>query len=286
MTDSVATRLAEPDRLITADREELKYLVPGEAAVAVAREVAARLPAHRFRGRDANQLPGAHHYVTTIYFDTAGRDVFGEASASPDNDKLRAKEYYDLHPDLTELATDPRELVRFVPVLWLELKLRRGTRSQKRRIGIPKRDVPGFFADGVVTPEILRIQREAYGAEGEQVIDELRGFCARLSGPLRADCLVNYRRNAWQNGEGTLRVTIDRELAFFRPPDDLWTRDHALVRATLGTPVRTEPAYVLEIKHRGGAPGWLTAALESAGAEQGLHSKFLAAARAVHGDAG
>ena len=36
--------------------------------------------------------------------------------------KLRAKEYYDLHPELTETATDARQLVRFQPILWLELK--------------------------------------------------------------------------------------------------------------------------------------------------------------------
>ena len=44
----------------------------------------------------ANRLPGAHHFVTTVYFDTAARDVFHASQAEGRSLKIRAKEYYDL----------------------------------------------------------------------------------------------------------------------------------------------------------------------------------------------
>jgi hypothetical protein len=271
------------DARMTADRDELKYVLPAAAAVEVAREIASRWPRHRFQGPDANTLPEARHHVTTVYFDTPGRDVYRAAAASDDNVKLRAKEYYDLHPDLTELATDPRDLVRYSPLLWLELKQRQGNRTRKHRIGIPKREVPTFFASGVVTPEMLRIQKEANGAGAERAIEELQEFCARFEEPLRADSMVSYRRTAWQDDEGMLRVTIDRSLSYFAPPADLWTRTYALVRETLGEPRTSFGDCVVEVKMRGEPPAWLPEVLKRSGARQERYSKFLSASRAVHG---
>jgi hypothetical protein len=270
------------DARMTADRDELKYVLPAKAAVEVAREIACRWPRHRFQGPDANKLPEARHHVTTVYFDTSGRDVYRAAAASDDNSKLRAKEYYDLHPDLTELATDPSELVRYSPLLWLELKQREGDRTRKHRIGIPKREVPTFFASGQVTAEMLRIQKENNGA-GESAIEALQDFCCEFEEPLRADCLVSYRRTAWQDDEGMLRVTIDRSLSFFAPPADLWTRARALLRETLGEPRASFADCVVEVKMRGQPPAWLPEVLTRSGARQERYSKFLSASRAVHG---
>jgi len=267
---------------MTADRDELKYVLPATAAVEVAREIASRWPRHRFSGPDANKLPEARHHVTTVYFDTSGRDVYWAAAGSDDNTKLRAKEYYDLHPDLTELATDPSELVRYSPLLWLELKQREGDRTRKHRIGIPKREVPTFFASGQVTSEMLRIQQESNGA-GESAIEALLEFCGRFSEPLRADSLVSYRRTAWQDEDGMLRVTIDRGLSFFAPPADLWTRTRALLRETLGEPRASFGDCVVEVKMRGQPPAWLAEVLTRSGARQERYSKFLSASRAVHG---
>ena len=147
---------------------------------------------------------------------------------------MRAKEYYDLHPSLAELATDPRQIVQYQPVLWLELKFKDGTRTGKRRIGIPKREVPRFFDDGLITPEMIELQRAPYGADSEAVLREIADYCARYDEPMQADCLVNYRRLPWQDEEGNLRVTLDVGLEFFAPPADLWQRRYALVRESLG----------------------------------------------------
>jgi hypothetical protein len=285
MTDLAAQLDAEQiDARMTADRREAKYLLSSEQARAIAAAVNERLVAHRHRGDGANLLPGAHHFVTTIYFDTPSRALFRAASESAESHlKLRAKEYYDLHPDLTETATDARQLVRFQPVLWLELKHREGTHTGKRRIGIPKRDVPAFFTDATITPEMIAIQEATHGREARAVLAAVAELCSSCAEPMRADCLVNYRRAAWQDPAGAVRVTIDTNLSFYAPPDDLWDRDWALVRPTLGTPRGSESRRVLEVKTHGDPPRWLTQVLREARAEPLAFSKFDAASSAVHG---
>jgi hypothetical protein len=272
------------DARLTAEREELKYLVPPERTTSFVRSMARQLPHHRFTGTGANKLPRPQHFVTTIYFDTPSRHQYRASCEDGEHNlKMRAKEYYDIHPSLAELATDPRQIVKYQPVLWLELKFKDGTTTGKRRIGIPKRDVPAFFAQGLVTPEMIALQRPLYGADGEAVLREIAGYCARYPEPFRADCLVNYRRLPWQDEAGKLRVTLDVGLEFFAPPADLWRRDYALIRETLGTPRARQSSAVLEVKARGGLPDWLQALLGEVKAERSSFSKFEEASLAVHG---
>lgn len=272
------------DARMTADRSELKYLLSAEQVRVVIAEVNRRLVVHRHRGDGANTLPGAHHFVTTIYFDTPSRALFRAATTSAESHiKLRAKEYYDLHPELMETATDVRQLVRYQPILWLELKHKEGAQTGKRRIGIPKRDVPAFFSSGTITAEMVAIQEQTYGPEARAVLAAVAALCASCAEPMRADCLVNYRRVAWQDPQGELRVTIDTQLACFRPPDDLWNRDWALVRSSLGSVVGVETRRVLEVKSHRAPPTWLTAVLERAHVEALRYSKFDVASIAVHG---
>jgi hypothetical protein len=270
------------DARLTADRHERKYLVPAAAARRFADALSERLRPHRFRGEGANALPGARHFVTTIYFDTVARDLY-RAAASPVNVKLRAKEYYDVHPALVEIATDPRELLRYQPILWLEVKERDHDRTSKRRVGIPKRDASAFLAAGTITPETLRLQEDAYGADGARLVQEVVAMCRRFSGPIVPACLVNYRRRAWQDDADTLRVTLDLGLAFYAAPDDLFARTEPLLRETLPPPAGEERRAVVEVKGHAGVPGWLQAVLEAAGAEPSHYSKFEAASRAIHG---
>jgi hypothetical protein len=271
------------DALMTARREERKYLLEPSHARRLVAALGQRLSPHRFNGEGANRLPDARHHVTTIYFDTPSRDLYAAARGASDSLKLRAKEYYDLHPKLTEVATDPRQLVRFRPVLFLEIKHKEGSFTGKRRIGIPKHDVPEFFAGGRITAEMIQLQERAFGRDAESVMTEVAALCRRFAEPLGADCLVHYRRSAWQDEAGTLRVTLDRALSFFAPPADLWTRDFALLGETLGVARATEPRLVLEVKSRVAEPAWLAQLLGELGAAAQPFSKFEAASRAVHG---
>jgi VTC domain len=273
---------AQHDAQLTAHRREDKYLASVEQARAVAAMANAGLQSHRFRGDGANGLPGARHFVTTIYFDTPGRELFAAARASSQHLKLRAKEYYDLHPALTETATTIEELVRFQPIVWLEVKHRDAEFTGKQRIGIPKVDVPGFFAEGRLTAEMVQIQEANHGADATAALTAVARLCAGCREPLAADCLVNYRRHAWQDADGGVRLTIDSGLSFYRPPADLWARRRALVRESLGAPTASESLRVIEIKTRGPAPTWLTDVCTSLALRPIGFSKFEAASAAVH----
>jgi len=271
------------DARLTAERQETKYVLPSVSAQTLARALAQKLPTHRYEGDGANRLPRPHHFVTTIYFDTPSRDLYRAAVGSDSNLKLRAKEYYDLHPSLAEVATHPRQLVRFHPVLWLEVKHKAGSRTGKHRLGIPKTEVPEFFASGRVTAEMIEIQEAAHGKGAGRWFAEVAQLCRRYREPFQANNLVNYRRLAWQDDEADLRVTLDVNLAFYAPPADLWSREHALVRDTLGVPAGTEARCILEVKTRGDLPAWLGEVLRQTQAEPIAYSKFEEASRALHG---
>ena len=286
---------------LTRNRRELKFKLSEADASAFAGQVSARMPKHRFQGHGANRLPRARHYVTTVYFDTAARDLYRAVREDADNLKIRAREYYDLHPELLELATDPRDIVRYSPVLWIEIKGKREGRTYKRRIGIPKGDVSPFFERGVVSQAMRELQRQRHAADpntpaegesaesshepesSEQVIAELLALRARFSEPLRASCLVNYRRTAFEDPAGSLRITFDQRMACFRAPDTLWQSTQPLVREALGTPAFEESAYILEVKARGELPGWLADLLEQTGATEHVFSKFVTASETVFG---
>jgi len=273
------------DLLMTADRSEKKLVVPPSFAVTLARSFNEHISPHRFSGPGATELPGGRFYTTTIYFDTANRHLYSAASGrEEENLKLRAREYYSLHPSLTQLVTDPRQLVRFTPVVWLELKSKIGNRTTKRRIGIPKKDVPAFFGSGTITPEMIALQRDDYGKDATRVLDEVAQICRQYGQPLQADVLINYCRNAWQSADGALRVTLDRSVSFIEPPKDIWQRKHALVRETLPAPTVVLPDCILELKSRGPLPDWLTAAVARLGLQEAAFSKFVTGSRAVHGE--
>ena len=197
------------------------------------------LPPHRFTGEGANLLPGAWHLVTTIYFDTPARTHYRAAIGDIDhNVKIRAKEYYDLHPSLAELATDPGDIVRYQPWIWFEMKRRDGARTHQTPVPPPQArrpGLPGRRAGGARGAGAARDRRRPRGQRaGRHPRD--RRLLPRAGRPLAASCLVNYRRLSWQEPDGDLRVTLDSELAFYAVPDDLWQRRRALVRDALGAP--------------------------------------------------
>ena len=242
-----------------------------------------RLRGHRFTGEGANRLPDPHHYVTTIYFDTPSRTLLRAAATAPDHNlKVRAKEYYDLHPSLAELATDPEQIVHYQPWLWFELKRREGTRTSKRRFRLPKRDVTQFFAEGRVTADAFDLAEAAEGESLRDVDPDLhrarRAAVGCLPRQLSPALLAVGRRGAARD----VRSQAWRRIA---PPANLWARRQALVRSALGVPAAQEASGVLEIKRRGAVPAWLADCVERIGATPVPFSKFVTAARAVEAHA-
>jgi hypothetical protein len=269
---------ARADAAITAEREETKYLLEKRELSNLLSAISKHLEAHRFSGEAANRLPGAEHFVTTIYFDTKTRAYFKAAQLNQQSNlKIRAKEYYDLHPSLAELATDPSQILRYQPWLWFELKRREGAVTSKRRFRFPKAAAATLF-DRQHTPE-LPSQDATERADADALIAHVRSQAE----PVEPSAIVNYRRLSFQNSESTLRVTLDLGLSFFAVPNDLFRRTRPLSRDELGKPAGVEPRIVVEIKRLCPLPTWLTDTLSRSGASQVSFSKFVAASGAVHG---
>jgi hypothetical protein len=275
------TRNPSESSAITQNRRELKFKLDESHAAMFSASVAARIPKHRFQDLDANRLPRARHYITTAYFDTSARDLYRAACDNPGSLKIRAREYYDEHPELLDVATDIRDVVRCSPVAWIEVKGKRDGHTYKRRVGIPKADIEPFFECGVVSPAMHDLQSISQPAR--ELIAELVALRKEFSEPLRASCLVNYRRTAFEDPAGTLRITFDQHMACFAPPYGLWSNGRPLVREALGAPVYLESCYVLEVKARVALPDWLAELLQRVGAEEHGLSKFRTASEKVHG---
>jgi VTC domain len=266
------------DAALTAEREETKYLVGHAALPALTRAIMARLEPHRFTGEAANRLPGAQHFVTTIYFDTPSLSYFTAAKSNERSHlKIRAKEYYDLHPSLAELATDPEQILRYQPWLWFELKRREGAVTSKRRFRFPKAAAATLF-DEQRAPDLLP-EAGSERADADAMIAHVRAQSERVV----PSALVNYQRRSFQNPESSLRVTIDLGLAFFPVPGDLFRRARPLSKTELGRPAGTEARAVVEVKRRAPLPDWLEQALNDAAGGAASFSKFVAASEAVHG---
>ena len=272
------------DERITAERQELKYLLRSDRLGVFLDELERRLSSHRYLGEGANRLPDPHHYVTTIYFDTPSRRHYRAAISNVEaNVKFRAKEYYDLHPSLTELATEPEHIVRYQPWLWFELKRKHNDRTAKQRLRVPKRGVPSLFTSGRVVPDAFAAPELGLDESTWSGLEAIVGYCRELGEPLEPSCLVNYRRLPFQADDGSLRVTIDLGLAFYAPEAALWTRPRPLVRNELGPLCGAVDEAVIEVKQHAATPSWLSRALDRAGVAPVSFSKFVAASGAVHG---
>lgn len=264
------------DSAVTLDREELKFSIPTARLGGFVRALRAQLSPHRFTGEGANRLPEAQHFTTTVYFDTPSRALLRAARAQPErNVKLRAREYYDVHSSLAELATDPAQIVRHQPWVFVELKRREGTRTFKHRLRLERGELDALFR----APEAALQGADARREERDAIL----AFCGSLGEPVAPSCIVNYRRVALEDAAGDLRVTLDVELGFFAPPPELWARRGPLSRARLGAPRAAAPSCLLEVKLRGALPAWLEDALAQAQATRERFSKFVLASEAVHG---
>jgi hypothetical protein len=281
LSDPLASSTLSNDALMTADRSEQKFRVALDKANLLAREIGARASRHFPRG--AVKLPGAQQFSTTVYFDTPSRHLFNQASLHDASVKLRSREYYTLDPSMIHVARRPEQLVRFDPVMWFELKHKDGHHVKKHRFAIPKADVPAFLSDGRITPEMIQLQAPRHGDKARNALLEIADLCQYYGEPFGVDCIVNYRRVAWQDDAIALRLTLDRQVTFLTAPSDLWTRKSALTRESLGAPKGVLDCAILEVKSRASLPEWLEQTLTEIGTTLEDFSKFVAASRAVHG---
>ncbi|HYQ18709.1 MAG TPA: polyphosphate polymerase domain-containing protein [Polyangiaceae bacterium] len=263
------------DQTITADRTELTYLVPLRQWQALVQHFDDYLPSQRSLAEGESALPAPQYLVSTVYFDTPTRRLFRDASSQAhDNVKLRAREYYDVHPSWAERAARIEDVGQAPGQIWLELKRRSGARTQKHRVRLSKSALERWLYEGG------ELSRGDYaGREADAQV--LQAYFDSTAESFEPTCLVNYQRCSWQSADGQLRLTLDSNLAFYAPPSDLF-RSSSLRREELGSAFAHEESALLEVKQRAQAlPGWLSARLASLGLFPSDYSKFVKAAGIV-----
>lgn len=265
---------------LTRGRRELKYLIPASRLAMLSTEVARRVPPHVLGNEHDSSPPLNDQAVTTVYFDTPELDLFHAAHGSDRNTKLRVREYDAVHPEMRALAE--REGRSFDALVWLELKVRNGDHTAKRRAAMPKADLEAFLKRGVRSASMEAIARGVPGTT--EALRELHAFAHDFGKPLRPTCVVNYVRCAWQAVDGSLRVTVDRDVAFFPASDDQWRPQDLTERRSLGPPAAVEPCCVIEVKTHGELPQWLADVLDQCDAKRVDYSKFVAAMLTLFGD--
>jgi hypothetical protein len=261
-----------------AERSEHAYFLNADHARVFVERVGEYLGAHCFYQNEADTFEPPAHYVTTLYFDSPTHEILRACQRGAAGMRLRAREYYDC---------DPKLGIRREPLLWLEVKASFGSSIRKTRFAIPSTEIHAFLSDGVITRRMLMMQRSTWGRAAEAVIQEIAELCTQTVGPLAPDCLAHYRRRAWQDVGETMRITLDTELVFHRPPANLFRNGSTLSDAVVGPPAGQLRYNLVEIKLRRDQPAWLRRLIVDVGLEPALDgprafSKFVAAARAVH----
>jgi SPX domain protein involved in polyphosphate accumulation len=260
------------------ERSEHVYLLRAESTQAFIDAVSAHLDIDSFGRSESDPSEPPAHYITTLYFDSDTQEMARACEGGTEGVRLRAREYYDRLPE---------QGIRREPLLWLEVKTRSGTSTRKVRFAIPSHEVQAVLSDGVITERMLHFESHAWGESAEAVLREIVELSMHTAGPLKPDCMAHYRRQAWQDADETLRITLDTELAFHRPPANPFQGGLTLAEAMAEPPVARLRHSLVEIKARGEQPDWLRNLIAEVGLEPALEglgafSKFVAASHAVH----
>jgi len=181
-------------------------------------------------------------YTRTTYFDTDD-SLYLQSCAGPVARRLRLREY--------AMAASLEDAPILSAVACLELKQNTGTARSKVRLQ--------------ATPTLLRQlierrgQRDAAFASLEP-LSALATLARELAIPTMAPRLTTwYRRAAMTAESGRLRITLDERLTFCRPQTVGVVG--AEVAPNPADVIAPGPARILEIKHWGDRPVWLTWAL-------------------------
>jgi SPX domain protein involved in polyphosphate accumulation len=256
------------------ERSERVYFLARERVDEFVDSVGEHLGLHEFEPSASGVYDPAAHYVTTLYFDSPLHDIAIACEAGGDNVRLRTREYHDRRG----------AKIRHEPLVWVELKARSGDRTRKRRFALALDEAGSLLEEGVISPRLGIFQR-AQPSHSATLLAEIAELGTRTRGPLGPDCVVRYRRRAWQDSDERIRITLDTELSYHRPPARPFVDGRPLVER-LGPACARLPQALVEIKLRQTAPAWLdelTEPLALAFAGKHTFSKFVAASLAVHG---
>lgn len=183
--------------------------------------------------------------VRTLYFDRPDGSLAKKAVDDPFHcTKVRAREYIGGSS------------------VWFEVKTRRGRWTRKSRLHLERSEAARLLA-GNPDASVPRV------ASGEEEAEARRFLRAVARGELVPVGIVTALRQTFTVKNPQVRITLDRDIAYFRPPaepfglpegnspGDLLLREH-------------EP--VLEVKHGGNLPVWCEELI--AGLRNTTYSKF------------
>lgn len=217
------------------DQRERRFHLAATGVPSLLRSLADELPALTYAPGTGRTL------VVTTYLDSVDHDYLRlvERTSGRRSVKMRVREYIALY---TEEVGAPRLVAS--PTCYLERKERVGQIRVKQRIELAK-----SLVGGVLRGEV------ALGGH-DVVAGELRAEIERRA--LSPVLVSGYRRRVF-GADGGLRVTIDEQIEFYRPPGALYEGVEALTPAVLGQPAGYGPHHVVEVKEPAGSatPAWL-----------------------------
>jgi hypothetical protein len=182
-------------------------------------------------------------YTRTTYFDTDD-SVYLQSCEGPIARRLRLREY--------AMAASLEDAPILSALACLELKQNAGTARSKVRLQS--------------TPTLLRELIERRGQRDPafaslEPLSALATLAQQLAMPTMAPRLTTWYRRASMTAEsGRLRITLDERLTFCRP--QIVGVVGAEVAPSPADVIAPGPARILEIKHWGDRPIWLTWALD------------------------
>lgn len=213
------------DRRGTAERAEMRFLVPREIAWEADRLARANLTL----GDVESDAP----WYTTTYCDTADRRIYRAAERGAGS-LLRLREY---HPRRPESALTSRRI-------WIELKVEGRERSKKQRFVVRPADVGPFLRGEDATSARIDLG------------DAARDLFARGLAPV---VVTQCRRVAYSARRDDVRITFDHDLTYYAPEA---TGEADPTPCSLGPILAREPAILVELKWRHALPAWLGGFLE------------------------
>jgi SPX domain protein involved in polyphosphate accumulation len=237
---------------ITKQRSEIKYLISAEKRHALRKIISQQIPEHCFlKGKELT-------LISTVYFDTVNLNYYKQAVQDPyNNTKIRAREYYYFNKDMVEHALSMDSLFEYSDILWLEIKERKNQESFKKRVKISKSVFTGQQNYPTLVEKIVADNPEQNLNDSfSQILNQI---CA---GALQPAAVVNYKRNAFQTDDASLRISLDTGVGYYKVPDGFFKAQVSLTRENLPLQTGSEPMTILEIKYTDQLPEWLKSPLK------------------------
>src|SRR5215471_17829180 len=216
---------------------EQRYVLTRAQAVAFYAAVATRAALELYdRARPVS-------YTRTTYLDTDDFAYF-RSCEGPVARRLRIREY--------AVAAAQGETPILSGICFLELKQTSGTARSKVRLSAPPPALARIIASGG------RLEADDPILNVVEPLAALRALEDELRAGRMAPCLSTWYKRTCMTGEGgRVRITLDEGLAFSMP-QPIGAAGGAVIPRDV---VATGPGRVLEIKHWGETPDWLSKAV-------------------------